>query len=151
MKTLFFSGAPSGGVEIAFLDVWSHWSPHILLSILAVTAFPILVSVFCRSGPEMNRIMMRSWVFYAVALLELAFLAETGNRRYNINFGWGMCLAIGIITLSALMQFISYLHLDREDRGYRLTVFAGMMLLSMQFFLGIWYYWRVLTTPVQCF
>ena len=67
------------------------------------------------------------------------------------SFGWGMCLGIGIVTLSALMRFINYVHLEREDGRYRAAVFIGAALLSMQFFLGIWYYWRVLTTPVQCF
>lgn len=152
MKTLFFSEAPSGGgVEIAFLDVWSYWSPHVLLSVLAVTAFPIWVTAFCGSGSGMTGIMKYSWIFYVISCCKFAFLAEVGNRRYHGNFGWGMCLGIGIVTLSALMRFINYVHLEREDGRYRAAVFIGAALLSMQFFLGIWYYWRVLTTPVQCF
>ncbi|PHV70169.1 hypothetical protein CS063_11875 [Sporanaerobium hydrogeniformans] len=153
---LFFSSTRTrGGIEIAPLDVWNYYSPNIIISILITITFP-LFTIFLKSSKQQSKnINYIPFIFYIVALLEFALLAEhTG--RYSGNFMWGMNLGIGILFLYSIFKFIKY-NKEYSTNSKIITriyiyIFIGYVLLASHFLWGIWYYFQLLVRPMtQCF
>jgi len=152
--SIFFTGGnEESGMEIAFLEVWEAQSPNVALSILAVAAFPLFVAIFCEKNLFKNKMLLYALIFYVVAVLEAALLAEVGWRRYHGNFFWGMNLSIGIVFLAAILTFLRYRHAHKGDRKWHVRVkrLIGSILLLLHFGEGLAYYLVLLVYPAQCF
>jgi len=141
-----------GGMEIAFLEVWSKYSNNILLSIVAASAFPIFVCVFCERNLFKNKVLLYSWILYGISILEYLFLAEAGERKYHGNLSWGMNIAIGIVFLSSILTFIRYIRDNGQIKSKHVTVKSavGTCLLLLHFVEGMWcWYYLMFVTRNQ--
>lgn len=145
--------ADGGGLEIVFLEVWKMYSDHILLSILSVILFPVFVGIFCEKKLADNKLLLYAYVFHVIAILEFAFLAESGSRKPDANFMWGLNISIGILFFSAVLTFERYLRetTDKQSIAYKGRKYAGYALLSTHLAGGVCYYLLLFFTTRQCF
>ena len=142
-----------GGLVVSFFDVWSYYSPNVLVSVLITITFPIFVIILYRKSIMKDFKFMIAIIFYIVSALEGALLAETLGT-YSANLMWGMCLGIGAIFLYSVFKFVDYC-LENKDSNKKIVnfnIFIGYTLCSLHFLWGVWYYFQILLTEnIQCF
>lgn len=135
-------GSDSGnGIEIAFLDVWTHSTSNIPLSVLLLFAFPLFVFIV-----DWRRLLSSvegqlSLSNLAVAVVMKATLAETGSRRYHGNLTWSYGLAAVFIWFLAMRSFLELMFGNRlTGRKYTVVAVVGWTLLALHLFTGVLYY-----------
>ncbi len=87
------------GIRFAVLEIWSHYSKNISLSLALALAFPIIVLLFNLRAFIENRPYRFAWEFLLAGTLEFMFLKETGERSGHANFCWGYMYGIFFIFL----------------------------------------------------
>ncbi|QMT58823.1 hypothetical protein [Legionella sp. PC997] len=81
---------------IAPFLVWSHFSPHIIISLLLSIAFPL--SIFILYFEKINLYLILAWLTFLLAVASFSFLAEYPNW-VNGNYGWGLISSCYILFL----------------------------------------------------
>lgn len=141
-----------GSLVIDFLEVWGHYSPNVLISILITITFPIFVIFLFRKNILKDFKFIIAIIFYIVSVIEAATLAET-FETYAGNLMWGMSLGIGAIFLYSIFKFVDYCIVNdgNNKKTAKFNIFIGYALLSLHFLWGVWYYYKILITAgVQC-
>ena len=136
----FGSSKPeSSGIELAPFKIWKQFSPNILASLFLGLAFPFLVLVLYTKRCWQNGSIVWAWLTFAIALVQLVLLAETGPRGSHGNFVWGSLFATSILFIySAQVVFQSPRDLRRRACEGILVVHA----LS-----GLWYLGKAFQDP----
>lgn len=120
------------GFILSFFGPWSLYSPNIPLSLLLSVAFPASVLLLSYGSVLADREAMFSWLVFLVALIQAAFLAESGGRLAHGNFFWGAHLALMIL-------FITHAKISlTEKRRRHRTIEFGVLTLHVGS--GIYYY-----------
>ncbi len=150
MNLLFNFGSDSGnGIEIAFLDVWSHSAKNIPLSFLLLFAFPLFVFIvdWRRLLPSVEGRLSLSNL--AVATLMKLTLAETGSRRYHGNLSWSYGLAAVFVWFLAMRNFLDMMFSDRlTGKKYTVVAIVGWTLLFLHLLTGILYYIKIVSGEI---
>lgn len=136
----FGSAKPeSSGIEFAPFKVWKLFSPNIFGSVLLGLAFPIFVLVLYPKHCWQDASVVWAWWTLAIALIQLALLAETGPRWAHGNFLWGSLFATTIVFIySARVVF-------QAPRDLRRCACEGILLFHA--FSGMWYLFRAFQDP----
>ena len=91
--SFYLSPLSNGVVEVAWLDVWKAWCPSVIMSLILNLAFPVYCLVLAVRQHEIHDIEYKIVAcFWICGLLEYGLFAETGVRRYDGNFMWGLSL-----------------------------------------------------------
>lgn len=150
MKFLSEFGADSeSGIEIAFLDVWSHSTKNIPFSMLLLFAFPLFV--FIVDGKRLISSVegQLSLSNLGVAVVMKATLAETGSRRYHGNLSWSYGLAAVFVWFIALRSFLELMFSDRlTGKKYTVVAVVGWTLLALHLLTGILYYIKIVSGEI---
>ncbi len=151
MKFISAFGADSeSGIEIAFLDVWTHYTKSIPISVLLLFAIPLFVFIvdWRRLLPSVEGQLSLSNL--AVAVVMKATLAETGRSRYHGNLAWSYGLAAFLIWFIALRNFLELMFGDRQPgKKYSVVAVVGWTLLFLHLLSGIIYYIKIVTGTAQ--
>lgn len=144
LQMLYAFGDGDGTVEIAWFDVISHLYPNIGLLLLKYLLFPIAVTWYLRRTLKSDIEMQLAWLLWGVSFCEYAALAETGERRYHGNFGWGFSIANFILQFVSLVRLIKYL----KENGRRAYCNVAFMVYVIQFICGCIYLWWLLSVEL---
>ena len=128
-------------LKFAPLDAWSHFSPNIILSIVASSFFPLVYLAFhWRTVP--SRLMVRyALMLYVVSLLMMALVGETGPRRFHGNFFWQSYLSAHVLFLAVTREVVRSIR--SEPVGAREMIILGA--LGLHVVAGVAYLIRLLT------
>jgi len=133
-------GAESA-IVIAPLAAWRNNSRWISLSILRSVAFPL---AYIALRPDRLRVSGRlalAWLTLGSALAWALLFAETGPRMRDFNFIWGAHLALYIVFVATIMDYLSSPLRNAEPpawSGVFLWILFGLHLLS-----GILYFLKI--------
>ncbi|WP_454781362.1 hypothetical protein [Legionella sp. WA2022007384] len=115
---------------IAPFLVWSHFSPHIMISLILSIAFPLCVLFFYFN--KIDFYLTLAWLTFLLAVASFSFLAEYPNWA-NGNYGWGLISSCYILFLFSAVCLLNQPIDWKAKVAY--TVF-GVHFLSGCFLLG---------------
>lgn len=148
----FYSAKAGGsGVAIAFLKLYSHFSPNVFVSIMLGICFPLIMLAWSIRARKVSTAETLAWIMYCIGLTQGAFLIETGYRMWHGNFCWGTNLALFFIWFTALDRFMSLaVELGKTPVGRERKWWFGcaVVALSLHLVSGLCYLWRVLVMGV---
>jgi len=81
--------ATGGGIALDPLAVWRLYSPNLPASILLGIAFPLGVLALHFRAARRQASLLFAWSVLLVAVLQMALLAEPGQRFVHGNYFWG--------------------------------------------------------------
>lgn len=129
------------GITISWLEFWSRFTKNIWVSMLAAFAFPIYVLVIdFKRLKNLTSIKLVSAI-QIVAWLEGAILVETGETRTDGDFVWANSLAMFLVYIVAIKEFIYYAQHSQESKK-KIKTLIGIILLIAHFVSGIWWIFR---------
>lgn len=123
----------SSGIILIWFGVWKLYPDHIVLSILLGIAFPLSLIVFRFRALLRNDYLKIARAYYAVTLLQFAFLAEKKNFD-NGNFSWGYNIALWILFIFSTIEFFRWQAEGKKVGGREK---GKLVLVSMLFFLHV--------------
>lgn len=143
----FYSSQGDGsGVAIAFMKVYSHFSPNIFVSVMLGILFPLIMLSWSIRTRKFSTVELLAWIMYGVAFTEGSLLIETGRRMWHANFCWGTNLALFFLWFTAIDRFISLAELGKthatSERNW--WFWSAVAALSLHLVSGLCYLWRVL-------
>lgn len=129
-----------GGRQIIFdyFGVWSLRSQNIPLSIVSALAFPLLFLIIMRKEKIADE-LLASWLLTFFGLVLFACFAESGPKYSHGNFGWSYKIAMSILYLFSILEFIK-----KYSQFSRLHRYALLFLLVIQTGIGAYYFGHVL-------
>lgn len=141
----FYTGFVSDGVGIGWLEVASHYSPNILISLLLLLLFP-LEYLALNYKKVKSHIDIQLSVYYAVAAwLEYALLYEKGARIYSANFSWAFMLSTFILWMVTLMHFIKDVkEMELTCKKHIIKLSVLLVTLFLHLFCGCYYIFKIL-------
>lgn len=124
---------PGAKTVIAPFFVWSHYSPHIPLSLLLSIAFPLVVLLFFYK--KLDLYLKLGWITFLVALCFAIVFAEQPNWGAG-NFFWGAIAANYVLFLFSLNLLLKQANSLKSIMAY---FFLGAHFLSGCFFLAAFF------------
>lgn len=121
-----------------FLGVWSSQSKNIPVSILSGLLFPIVFALF-RLRSKMDDLLLLSWYQVGFGMVLFACFAETGERYLHANFGWSYMIAMSMLYLFSILEFVKSFNTLRISEK---TILAAI--LTIQVAVGIYYFKNIL-------
>jgi hypothetical protein len=123
-------------VVISLFEVWSHYSKNIPYSILILLLFPlyIFLSTIKYGISNIDFLVYGNLI---VAILYFIILAETGDRKFDGNFAWGVMIATFISFVYSL-QKISIL----KERN-KVLYFTGVLFYFLHLISGLFYFVKI--------
>ncbi len=149
--SFYSSHAADSGVGIAFLKVYSHYSPNVFVSIMLGILFPLIVLLWGMRARKLSTADALAWIMYGVALLQGALLIEKGRRMWHANFTWATNLALFLLWFTSIDRFVSLAKeyvkapADSEQKWWFWSAVGG---LSLHVVSGLCYLWRVLVLGI---
>ncbi|MCD7880931.1 MAG: hypothetical protein LUG47_04545 [Clostridiales bacterium] len=144
-----FGSDSASGIEIAFLDVWSHSTDNIPFSFLLLFDFPLFVFIVDWKQLISSVEGQLSLSNLGVAVVMKATLAETGSRRYHGNLSWSYGLAAVFVWFIALRSFLELMFSDRlTGKKYTVVAVVGWTLLALHLLTGILYYIKIVSGEI---
>lgn len=148
----FYSAKGGGsGVAIAFLKVYSHFSPNIFVSMMLGICFPLIMLAWSIRARKVSTAEMLAWIMYCVGWIEGSLLIETGRRMWHANFCWGTNLTLFFILFTALDRFLSFAVEPSQTPGGRerkCWFGCAAVVLSLHLVSGLCYLWRLLVKGI---
>lgn len=136
-----FEGNGEGGVEIAWFKVMAASNKLSPVVLLGTIAFPLYYVIAYKKWKNPSEEMKFAWLMYAISFLEFAALAEVGERTYHCNFGWGYMIAIMILHMVCILDFIERKRLQKMDAIAISKGAIAIILLLLHFVSGISWMW----------
>lgn len=127
-----------GGIGVGFLEVWSHYTPSVPISIILASAFPIMYILLNFKELMKKNISKFALLLYCVGLMENACLKELGDRMYHGNLGWGYNVGQTILLVYIGACFLHYF--DNKDSRKQIIVLIPSVILTLHILFGIYYY-----------
>jgi hypothetical protein len=124
-------------VIVAPFGVWALYSPHPMASLLLSVAFPLAVLALYRKPILRGAGPLLAWLVFAVAMLQLIFLAEDGARFSHGNFFWGAYMALYMLFLTSADVVI------RQPATWRSTIVLSILTLHVAS--GAYFYGRIVS------
>lgn len=131
--------APSAKTVIAPFFVWSHYSPHIAISLLLSIAFPLLVLLFFYK--KLDLYLKLGWMTFLVALGFAIVFSEHPNWGAG-NFFWGAIAANYVLFLFSLNLLLKQSKDIKSKLAYisfGAHFLSGCFLLTVFFIGGIFF------------
>lgn len=136
-----FGGSYGGGeglIITGWLEVWSHFSENIPLSILLSMSFPILVLItdgrnFLRTS--MGQLGTVSWL---TGFIECALLGEGGEKLLHGDFIWPMLFGMLMLWAASLLHFLK-MEKSASSMAARAVLIAGWILILIHLHYGFLY------------
>ncbi len=138
--SFYGSSEKAGGIQISPFTVMKLNTPSWPISLLLVTAFPLLVFLLMIIHKMVNWEEGFAWMLLGVGFLERALLAEKGSRYWHGNFSWGFMIGLAVLWYEEMKNYIRYYYGDeapgnKKSAGYVLST----LLLFVHFLSGIFY------------
>ena len=131
----FGEGEGKSKIIISFLGVWSPATSSVLLSILLALLFPLFYFIFNLKDAKRNNYLILTWIITFISIAYAAFLAEDGPRFYHGNFFWSYMIALSLLYVFTLIDYIKYL----ADIKPSIRILLNMILL-WQIAVGLFYF-----------
>lgn len=127
-------------VEFSFFEIWKHYSSNIPLSIILFFAFPIYVLIIFRKKIFEDKEILIAIIMVLVGTIQFSLLAESGSRRWDMNFIWGYMLAGLILWIVTTIKFLQIYIKEKEVKHYKLKIIIGCTIFFIHFISGIYYF-----------
>ena len=138
-----YNSQSEAGIGIVFLKHMGLRTPNIFISFLLVSAFPLCTLLFLPVQNFKNNHLFLAWLMFIVALIQRAFLVETGERMAHGNFGWGYQLALQMLFVFCMVELLRWLkQADYQNCWVKIRVFIITMIFSLHFVSGVFYLGR---------
>ena len=138
--SFYGSNEKSGGIAIAPFQVAGLRTSSIPISMLLVTAFPLLMLILTLLRRKMGWGEVFAWIHFVWGTVWRLLLAEQGERSAHGNFSWGYVLGLYLIWYVAVRSYL-LLYFDDEMTGSKRG--AGFVIanivLAAHFISGIVY------------
>ena len=126
-------------------SVIKSYNQSALLAFLQALAFPLVVAFTV--GKSMSRHLRFAWLLVVVSYLQFALLAETGSAFIYADFRWGFDVALTLIFLFSILDFLRWVFTDgslaRRDKRARIKLVV--LIFSLHLFSGIAFAYNVFT------
>jgi len=134
-----YGNSSKGGIIIDILGVWSnHGSTNIPLAIFLALAFPIIFYILYPKSSD-NDFILLSWLQVFFGIILYAVFAEKGAHYSHGNFGWSYRIALSMIYLFTIIEFVKvFFDISIWKRIILLTI------LFIQVYIGIYYLVHIL-------
>lgn len=133
-------GEPARIIIAPFVVIRNYTSSPLISFIISYT-FPIIVFL-CNKRIAKDTDTKFAFILWVIGSAERSLLAESGERMYHGNLGWGAALATLLIHLVAFNKFEEYVENSdmnsRADR-WKLRIQLGFLLIGVWFGLRYWY------------
>lgn len=136
------------GVGISLFEVWSYYSPSIPLAFAGSVFFPLVFIIFYWKDLLKNDLFKYSASLFVVAVIMFSALIETGDRRYDGNFGWQYIITNYILYLTITKVYLKKL-IENNQSGTReiISIVRAsnwkdkvlFFVFTYQFLLGVYY------------
>jgi hypothetical protein len=128
-------------LTLAPFDAWSHFSPNIILSIVASSFFPLVYLAFQWREVPKRPMVQYALLLYIVSLAIMALVGETGPRRFHGNFFWQSYLSAHVLFLAVTHDVIRLMR-DSPIRAREKIILGA---LGLHVIAGAAYLIRLLT------
>lgn len=134
------------GIGIGWLEVAKAYYPYPLLQLFLVLAFPICyILFFVRTIGKTLEIRL-SVLYVLCAWLEFALLYEKGERKFQGNFEWAVCLAYAVIwTVASMLFFKDRSSKSSENKGEKAKNIVLSLIWLLHFLSGLFFVWKMFT------
>ncbi len=131
-----FNSNIGGDAGIAFMPfaVMDVYSKHLLSKFILSILFPVFVTLLYIKKSVFDVRMILGWLIFLIGAFYTYFLAETGSRFYDGNFGWS-----GEITLVILFALSTLFYLEMPH-NCRLRDFVLKVVWAGHVVVGVIYY-----------
>ena len=111
-----------------------------------VLAFPICyILFFVRTIGKTLEIRL-SVLYVLCAWLEFALLYEKGERKFQGNFEWAVCLAYAVIwTVASMLFFKDRSSKSSENKGEKAKNIVLSLIWLLHFLSGLFFVWKMFT------
>ncbi len=137
----FMSGSgEGGGITFAPLQVAGLRTNSIAISMLLVTAFPLLMLILTIIRKKMGWSEIFAWILFLWGTTWRLLLAETGERAAHGNFSWGYVLGLYMIWFVSVRSYLE-LYFNDEMTGTKRGVgfYIASVVLALHFLSGLYY------------
>ena len=137
----FYGGTgEGGGIAIAPFKVAGLRTSSIPISMLLVTAFPLLMAILTIIRKKMGWSEIFAWILFAWGAFWRLLLEEQGARAAHGNFTWGYVLGLYLIWFTAVRSYLE-LYFDDEMTGTKRGVgfVIASIVLAAHFLSGLYY------------
>lgn len=129
-----------GGIGVAFLYVWEHFTIEWELSLIVSIAFPLYVYMIAAIKRRWNTGMTLSLCMLASSLLQyMLFYVKAGP--FAGDFSWGVGLSIFFCFIIAMCELLQFDYTDKKHCLLNLSCWALYLLhliYGIIYFYGIW-------------
>jgi len=125
-------------IIIDFLGVWSTQTSSISMSLLLVLLLPVLVYKFSPTAQK-NDLLTFSWLQVLIGIMLFATFAEEGRQYLHGNFGWSYQIALSLLYIFSMAEFLSSYSLLSKLKRYIL-----LFLFIVQTYIGLEYFYKIL-------
>jgi len=125
-------------IIIDFLGVWSTQTSNIPMSLLLVLLLPALVYKFSPTAQK-NNLLTLSWLQVLIGIILFATFAEEGKQYLHGNFGWSYQIALSLLYIFSMTEFLSSYSLLSKLKRYIL-----LFLFTVQTYIGLEYFYKIL-------
>ena len=148
----FYSGQGGDGIGIGWMNVASAYYPSPWVHFLLALFFPICY-ILLNLKNSWKSMEIRLGILYVLcAWLEFSLLYEKGNRMYDGNFEWALCLAYAALWTSAsIMFFRDWQEMDLSKTWIRLKNTVLFVLWQLHFVFGIIFLYNLFTAEILRF
>ena len=138
---VLFGDETGNGIEIRFGYTLTLHSTHSKVTLLLSVAFPLFVLLFMWKELFRDKWYLFSWIVWGVALVQVAFLSESGTRARDGNFMWGYSIGIFLILIWSVVKLLEMLKSPRgifQNKSVRILFsVAAFSILAYQSYCGI--------------
>ena len=138
---VLFGGDTGNGIEIRYGYTLTLHSTHPKATLLLSVAFPLFVLIFLWKELLRDKWYLFSWLVWGVALIQVTFLSESGERARDGNFMWGYSFGIFLIVLWSVVKLLQTLSNPRgifKNNILRISfVTTALGILAYQSYCGI--------------
>ena len=135
INLLLYNNNSSNNIIITNGDVWRYFSDNILLSILFGILFPLVALITNLRKIEIFDCIV--WINYIFALIIFYFLCESGNRKYDGNFGWTYSFSIYFLFLGSIESVYKKTKLISYQTLILLFCFISHLISGLVYFFKI--------------
>ena len=138
---VLFGDETGNGIEIRFGYTLTLHGTHTKVTLLLSVAFPLFVLLFMWKELFRDKWYLFSWIVWGVALVQVAFLSESGTRARDGNFMWGYSIGIFLILIWSVVKLLEMLRSPRgifQHKYVRIPfAVAAFSILAYQSYCGI--------------
>jgi hypothetical protein len=123
-------------VIISLFEVWSHYSTNIPFSLLLLLLFPIYVIIitFKKGFSNVDFLVFGNLI---ISLLYYIIFAESGDRKFDGNFAWGLMIASFIAFAFSLIKLFIL------KKSNKLLFSIGLFFYVLHVLSGIFYFIKI--------